>query len=36
MRAMKPSSISDDEIDAILPVAGALAALIILLVILVV
>jgi hypothetical protein len=36
MRPMKPSSISDDQIDAILPVAGAVAALIILLVILVV
>ena len=34
MRPMKPSSISDDQIDAILPVAGAVAALIILLVIL--
>jgi len=36
MRPMKPSSISDDQIDAILPVAGAVAALIILSVILVV
>ena len=36
MRPMKPWSISDDQIDAILPVAGALAALIVLLVILVV
>jgi hypothetical protein len=34
MRPMKPSSISDDQIDAILPVAGAVAALIVLLVIL--
>jgi hypothetical protein len=31
---MKPLSISDDQIDAILPVAGTLAALILLLVIL--
>jgi len=31
---MKLSSISDDQIDAILPVAGAVAALIVLLVIL--
>jgi hypothetical protein len=36
MRPMKPSSISDDHIDAILPVAGAVAALIVLLIILVV
>jgi hypothetical protein len=36
MRPMKPSSISDDQIDAILPVAGAVAALIVLLIILVV
>ena len=36
MRPMTPSSISDDQIDAILPVAGAVAALIILSVILVV
>ena len=36
MRPMKPSSISDDQIDAILPVAGTVAALIVLLVILVV
>ena len=35
MVRMKPSSISDDQIDAILPVAGTLAALIILLVILI-
>jgi len=34
MRPMKLSSISDDQIDAILPVAGAVAALIVLLVIL--
>lgn len=34
MRPMKPS-VSNDQIDAILPVAGTLAALIILLVILV-
>jgi hypothetical protein len=32
---MKPLPISDDQIDAILPVAGTLAALIILLVILI-
>jgi hypothetical protein len=30
----KPLSISDDQIDAILPIAGAVAALIVLLVIL--
>ena len=36
MRPMKWSPVSDDQMDAILPVAGALAALIILLVILVV
>jgi len=36
VRWMKPWSISDDQIDAILPVAGAVAALIILSVILVV
>jgi hypothetical protein len=35
MVRMKPLSISDDQIDAILPVAGALVALIVLLVILV-
>lgn len=34
MIRMKPLSVSDDQIDAILPVAGALVALIILLVIL--
>jgi hypothetical protein len=34
MVRMKPLSISDDQIDAILPVAGTLAALIVLLVIL--
>jgi len=32
MRRMKPPSVSDDLIDAILPVAGTLAALIVLLV----
>jgi hypothetical protein len=36
MRPMKSPSISNDHMDAILPVAGTLAALIILLVILVV
>jgi hypothetical protein len=36
MRPIKPASISNDQIDAILPVAGTVAALIILLVILVV
>lgn len=30
----KPLSISDDQIDAILPIAGAVAALVVLLVIL--
>lgn len=35
MLRMKPLSVSDDQIDAILPVAGTLAALIVLLVILV-
>ena len=35
MVRMKPLPISDDQIDAILPVAGTLAALIILLVILI-
>lgn len=34
MVRIKPLSISDDQIDAILPVAGTLAALIVLLVIL--
>jgi len=34
MRPVKRLSISDDQIDAILPVAGAVAALIVLLVIL--
>ena len=36
MRPIRLSSISNDQIDAILPVAGTVAALIILLVILVV
>jgi hypothetical protein len=36
MRPTKTPSVGDDEMDAILPVAGTLAALIILLVILVV
>ena len=36
MRPMKTPSISDDQMDAILPVEGTLAALIILLVILVI
>ena len=31
MRAVKPSSLSDDQLDAILPVAGTLGALIVLL-----
>ena len=35
MARMKPLSISDDQIDAILPVAGTLVALIVLPVILV-
>jgi hypothetical protein len=35
MVRMRPLSVSDDQIDAFLPVAGALAALIILLVILI-
>ena len=34
MVRIRPLSISDDQIDAILPVAGTLAALIVLLVIL--
>ena len=33
MRRMKPLFVSDDQIDAILPVAGTLAALIVLLVV---
>ena len=36
MCPMKPASLSDDQIDAILPLAGTLTALIILLVVLVV
>ena len=35
MCRMKPRSITEDQIDAILPVAGALVALIILLIVLV-
>ena len=35
MRRMKPLFVSDDQIDAILHVAGTLAALIVLLVVLV-
>jgi hypothetical protein len=35
MVRIRPLSVSDDQIDAILPVAGTLAALIILLVILI-
>jgi MFS-type transporter involved in bile tolerance (Atg22 family) len=35
MRRMKPLFVGDDQIDAILPVAGTLAALIVLLVVLV-
>lgn len=35
MLAIKPSSVSNDQIDAILPIAGTLAALIVLLLILV-
>jgi hypothetical protein len=35
MRRMTPLSVTEDQIDAILPVAGTLAALIVLLVVLV-
>jgi hypothetical protein len=34
MHAMKPSSLSNDQLDAILPVAGTLGALIVLLLVL--
>ena len=34
MYALKPSSISDDQMDAILPVAGTFGALIVLLLVL--